>query len=85
MEKDVFLFFSSHLPFRQQLPSHTSSSILSFAVRVRLPAGADHVRLRAASARESNIHNNHQIKGNDCFSNALCYHVERCEGNGGMG
>lgn len=71
MEKDVFLFFSSHLPFRQRLPSHTSSSILSFAVWVQLPAGADCVSLHALSTRESNIPDRPRIKGTDCFGNTL--------------
>lgn len=85
MEKDVFLFFSSRLPFRQRLPSHSSSSILSFAVRVRLPAGADCRSLRALSTRGSNVHDNHQIKGTDCFGNTFCHHVKHTEENGRMG
>jgi len=81
MEKDVFHFSSSHLPFRQRLHSHTSSCSLSFAVRVRLPVDADCVSLRALSRRESNVHNNHQTMSTDCFGNVLCHHVKHAEGS----
>lgn len=85
MEKDVFLFFSSRLPFRQGLPTHTSRSILSFAVRERLPRGADCRSLHALSTGERDVHDNDQIEGSDCFGNALCHHVKHTEKNGRMG